>query len=127
MSTQDAPTHYDDVIDSRDVIARIEELEAALEGDDAAEDPDPADVRELAVLRALAEEGADYATDWEYGAQLIRDSYFVTYAEELADDIGAVKRDAPWPCNFIDWDAAADALKEDYTEVNFDGVAYWVR
>jgi hypothetical protein len=27
----------------------------------------------------------------------------------------------------IDWEQAAYELKQDYTEVNFDGVSYWIR
>ena len=110
----------DDVIDSRDVIARIDELEAI-------ENPNMDDADELVTLKALADEASQYAADWEYGETLIRDSYFRDYAEELADDIGAVSKDATWPNNFIDWEAAADALKQDYTSVEFDGVTYWIR
>lgn len=49
------------------------------------------------------------------------------HAQELADDIGAIDRNATWPCNCIDWDEAAEQLQQDYTEVDFDGVTYWVR
>lgn len=71
--------------------------------------------------------GIDYAEDWLYGAQLIRDSYFTEYAQELADDIGAINSDAGWPNSCIDWDQAARELKQDYTSIAFDGVTYWVR
>jgi hypothetical protein len=47
---------------------------------------------------------------------MVLDSYFIEYAEQLADDIGAIGRDA-----------AADALKQDYTEVTFGGHTYWWR
>ncbi len=109
-----------DVIDSRDVIARIEELEAD-------EERDEADNEELAALKALADEAAGYAADWEHGETLIRDSYFKEYAMELADDIGAVPREYSWPASCIDWDQAARELQMDYTSVDFDGVTYWVR
>jgi hypothetical protein len=140
----------DDVIDSRDVIARIEELEGerdnydrykpSAEGnalDDVENDTDasraewaiehPEDAKELKDLTELADEAEDYASDWRYGETLIRDSYFEDYARELADDIGSIKEDASWPNNFIDWEAASEALKQDYTGVEFDGVTYWVR
>lgn len=49
------------------------------------------------------------------------------YAETLAEDIGAIDRNAGWPLMHIDWEAAADALKMDYRQVDYDGVAYWMR
>jgi antirestriction protein len=109
-----------DIIDSRDVIARVEELR-----DMESRDQDETD--ELAALEALAKDAESYSDDWEYGATLIRDSYFKEYAMELADDIGAIDKDASWPCNCIDWDQAARELRMDYTAVEFDGVTYWVR
>jgi pyruvate/2-oxoglutarate dehydrogenase complex dihydrolipoamide acyltransferase (E2) component len=79
------------------------------------------------ALKALADEASGYAADWEYGETLIRDSYFKEYAQELADDIGAINRDATWPNDCIDWDRAARELQMDYTSVDFAGVTYWVR
>jgi hypothetical protein len=110
----------EDIIDSRDVIARIEYLESDEERTEEETD-------ELTALQALAEEASDYAEDWQYGAVLIRDSYFKEFAEEFASDIGAIDRNANWPLCHIDWDAAADSLKMDYAQVEFDGMAYWVR
>lgn len=113
-------TNSQDVIDSRDVIARIDDLQDL-------EVPDEDEQTELAALLALQEEAEGYSPDWKYGAVLIRDSYFKEYAQELADDIGAVDRNATWPANCIDWDEAARQLQQDYTSVEFDSVTYWVR
>lgn len=134
------PSNTDDIIDSRDIIARIEELRAewteATEGDD----PDLYDLSEddwafglgaegaaeMQALLDLVAEGKDLA-DWEYGETLVRDSYFVDYAQELAEDIGAVDPNAGWPNGYIDWERAARDLRMDYTSVEFDGVTYWGR
>lgn len=125
--TRTRPTNNDDVIDSRDVIEAIDDLESEL-AEASRIDPDWDDLtRELATLRDLRDEAADYAEDWEYGETLIRDSYFQRYAEELADDIGAIPSDAAWPLTCIDWQQAARELQIDYTAVEFDGVTYWVR
>ena len=113
-------SNYDDVIDSREIIGRIEELES---NDHSTKSEDD----ELAVLQEMAEEGSSYSVDWELGETLIRDSYFTNYAQELADDIGAVNQDVNWPNSHIDWDAAADELKTNYTTIDFDGVSYWMR
>ena len=136
-------TSYDDIIDSRDVIARIEELESDLEAERerlsiAIALPDHEDTiqghrdqiedlkNELAPLRALAEQGED-VEDWQHGATLIRDSYFEEYAEQLAEELDLIPADATWPATCIDWEAAADELQTEYTSVEFDGVTYWVR
>lgn len=111
-----------DIIDSRDVIDRLAYLDA-LDHKDLDDD----EVRELAALEALAVQGQDYAVDWEHGEALIRDSYFVDYAKELAEDVGAISDELRWPATHIDWDAAAQDLQQDYTAVDFDGVTYWVR
>jgi hypothetical protein len=113
-------SNSEDVIDSREVIKRIEELEEQEERDESEED-------ELKALKSLADEASGYAADWQYGETLIRDSYFKEYAQELADDIGAVNSNAGWPNSCIDWDEAARQLQQDYTEVDFDGVSYWIR
>jgi antirestriction protein len=105
------------------VIARIEELsDRAAEGEGLDED----EAHELKALLSLAEE-ASSSPDWQYGEGLVRDSYFVTYAQELADDIGAVDANASWPNTCIDWERAARELRMDYTSVDFDGVTYWIR
>jgi hypothetical protein len=83
-------------------------------------------LEELWALRQLAEQCEDCG-DWLHGATLIRDTYFKEYAQELADDIGAIDSNAGWPTCHIDWDAAAESLRQDYTEVEFDGVTYLIR
>jgi hypothetical protein len=113
-------SNNDDVIDSRDVIERIEELE----NQDTVDDDD---YDELTVLRALAAEASGYASDWQYGETLIRDSYFREYAEQLAEECDLIPEGAHWPMSCIDWEAAADELQMDYTSVDFDGVTYWIR
>jgi hypothetical protein len=164
---------FDDVIDSREVIARIAELESEIEAEEISEDngaepqldenentivdmvkcgtcgkswndalitertPAPSarcpyesiheEIDELRALIALQEEAEGYCSDWRHGETLIRDGYFQEYAQQLAEDIGAIKSDAGWPYDHIDWEAAADALKQDYTEVDFDGESYWIR
>jgi uncharacterized protein (UPF0335 family) len=154
-------SNSEDILDSRDVIERIEELEsersdleseleeAQEELDELNTDDDLAvyeaaqkrqlaakealdlfdqseDAEELRILKALAEEGSSYASDWDHGATLIRESYFVDYTEELCKDIGDVPQDLPGYLA-IDWEKTAENIKVDYTELDFDGVTYLVR
>lgn len=136
------------VIDSRDVIARIVELEGereaiAEEWTNRAEYPDTTRAnpelltlvewdegdngQDLKALKALAEE-ASGSPDWAYGLMtLINDSYFEDYARELAEDIGAIKGDESWPLSCIDWEKAARELQYDYFSVEYDGVTFWIR
>ena len=116
----DSISNFKDLIDSRDVIERIDDLETD-------EDRTTSEDEELAALKALASEASDYAADWEYGGALIRGSYFEKYAQDLAEDVGAIDRDAAWPTSCIDWGQAARELQMDYTCVDFDGVEYWIR
>lgn len=80
---------------------------------------------ELELLEALAEE-AGGSGDWQYGETLILDSEFESYAETLAEDIGAVPN-PDWPLNCIDWKQAAAELQQDYTNVTFGDYDYWIR
>ena len=97
---------------------------------DALSDWDSAD--ELKTLGDLADElqgmGGDHQWNgaW-YPGYLIRDSHFKDYAMELADDIGAIYRNASWPLTCIDWDQAARELQMDYSSVEIDGITYWCR
>lgn len=123
MTANNQISENDDIIDSRDVIARIEEL-AEL---NAAEEDSEEETEELVALRQLAAEASDYADDWEYGEALIRDSYFEAYARELARETGMISGNETWPLNCIDWALAASELQMNYASVEFRGVTYWIR
>jgi antirestriction protein len=110
-----------DYFDSRDVIGRIDYLESEAEDREL----DEYEQSELNDLKAFADEAEVTAPDWEYGAQFVADESFTDYAKELAEDIGAIDRNAEWPLYHIDWEAAADDLKQDYTEVTLRGTDYW--
>lgn len=130
----------DNIIDFRDVTARVEALRDERDTFDQhqpADGPDwptecSDDAEELARLEKLLEETAGYGGDhqWQgtwYPGSMIADDYFKTYAEDFADDIGAINRDAAWPVCHIDWDAAAESLKQDYSSITYGGVEYWYR
>jgi len=108
-----------DTIDSREIIERLEELRAS---DELTED----EREELSILEALESE-ASASPDWEYGETLIRDSYFLSYAQEIAEEFDLVPSTLKWPLSCIDWDRAARDLQHDYFLVEFDGIDYWIR
>jgi hypothetical protein len=117
-----------DIIDIRDIIARVEELEELQEAGEHLQTPDCELTMLLSVLDDLQGMGGDeqWRGDW-YPVTLIRDSYFTQYAQELAEDIGAVKADAQWPHTCIDWEHAARELQYDYTAVDIGDLTYWTR
>ena len=113
-----------DILDLRDVMEYLEQIEEEGQEEGAGFVHVPEDLEEeIKGLRALIEE----CDDPDKEPTLIRDSYFRAYAQELAEDIGAIGRDLPWPACHIDWEAASDALKMDYHSVDFGGVDYWQR
>ena len=132
-----------DIIDSRDVISRIGELEQeqedhdderreALEGDPEGDhglpwdEEYPDEAEELTALNALAD-AAGGCADWAHGEALISDDYFETYARELAEDIGGLHDSDRWPGSCIDWKQAAEELQQDYTSVEYGDTTYWIR
>ena len=58
-----------------------------------------------AIVSAFGESAA------EEGLILVADSYFVEYAEQLADDLGLIPEAHSWPASYIDWEAAARDLR----------------
>lgn len=120
----------ENVIDSRDIIDRIEELEALRADAGLVADDD----EELRVLLELAEQCED-SPDWTYGESLIRDSFFTDYTHSLVEECCDAPSSIPmlgWPWNVngaitIDWNIIAESAKQDYTCVNYDGVEYWIR
>ena len=136
----------EDVIDSRDVIARIDELTDQLEAEHEAQETtlsfeywlqdennsqNPDDITEYRALLALADEAED-SPDWIYGETLIRRSYFVDYIAELINDCYEMPKEmnsGQWPYRHmtIDYEAAANEAEQDYMSVDFDGVEYLIR
>lgn len=132
-------SNTDDVIDVRDIIARVEQLEPIrqpgavdlgnYDDNHTAQDDLFAELATLeSLLSDLVGNGGDHEwrDEW-YPVTLIRDSYFEDYARELADDIGAVDREATWPNTYIDWEKASEALQQDYSTIEFEDVTYWYR
>jgi hypothetical protein len=133
-----------DIIDVRDIIERVEELQDDREdymkpnrdghltmigADWVADNPEQA--IELATMQAILADlkgnGGDehWDGDW-YPVTLIRDSHFIDYAQELCEDIGDVPRNLPHYIA-IDWEVTARNIRMDYTPTEIGGVTYWYR
>lgn len=126
---------HGDALDLRDLadVARnaIAELEEDYDNEEASSDLNTLvalanDVTMRQVTRdSVADDLNEHGNSYE--PTLIAESHFEDYARELAEDIGAIDKNASWPLNRIDWEAAAEDLKADYTEVVFDGRTYFIR
>ena len=124
----------DQVINSTDIIERIENLESYLDDDECLAEMCHDEIqeyhRELDILRKVAKEG-EGSPDWIYGETLIRESYFTDYIMELINDCYDLEQynSGEWPYRHmsIDYEAAADEAKADYLDIDYDGVTYLIR
>jgi len=129
----DTPFPGQKIIDSRDVIRAIEELQDYIKEIEKLEEDLPTEEKtclddeeeELNTLQLLADEASD-SYGWGEGITLILDSYFVEFIEEECKDLGFISKDFPWWIA-VDWDATAENVKMDYTEVTFGGYLYYMR
>ena len=111
---------YRDVIDSRDIDARISDLQDC-------ETLEPEEKQELLDLECFKYEcRRNGCREWNHGEQLIRYSYFQQYVEYMLTDDGTVPSDIPWYLA-IDWDTTATNIRVDYSSAEFDGVEYLFR
>lgn len=145
-------SNTEDLLDVRDIIERVEELDAihdelydAAHDDDFSPDilaenkarydawvaEDGGESSERATLHSLLDElkgGGDeqWKGDWYAGIPLIHENYFTDYVEELLKDCGELPRELP-SYIAIDWEKTADNVRVDYTDVDFDGQTYLTR
>jgi predicted nuclease with TOPRIM domain len=120
--------------DIEDLIAEKDDLEEEqLELDEEAEDydeqyseletqKDDLDIQ-IEDLKNENLELIEFADEVVAGTTLINDDFFVKYAEQMADEFGVDP--ATWPGNCIDWEAAADQLKADYSVLEWDGYTFY--
>lgn len=117
-----------DVIDVRDIIARVEELELERpESEQQKWDNCDEYATLIDILAELAGYGGDeqWRGDW-YPATLVCDSHFTDYARELLEECGEIPANLPHYIE-VDWEATARNIRTDYTPVEIDGITYWYR
>ena len=132
----------ENVLDSRNIQERIDELEKEIEYERAENEEEEGESKEdkkeeeteekspeqeeLAILLAFKEEVEQCNSEWDFGCTLIRESYFEEFCQQELEDLGTIPKDISWYI-VIDWEATAKNMEQDYSEVSFDGVAYLVR
>lgn len=111
-------------LDIRDLGAELEELSDQIaDGEEPLTDEERDRYEELVALKDQLGE----LNDWRFGPTLIREDYFEEYAQQFAEEVGAIPEDNSWPVYCIDWEWAARELAMDYTSVTFDGHDWLIR
>lgn len=144
---------YLDIDELNDRLSELEDLEEALENaqseyddcrsgdspeldglreklDEAESNFSESERNELKALRELRDEvgsdGGKISTD---GGPFIHCDDFEEYAQELAEETGAIDRANvnEWPFRCIDWSQAAKELESDYSVLTYGGEDYYYR
>lgn len=110
------------LIDSRDVIARLDFLTVldetgALDSDDR--------IEMFALERAIENIDRFSVEGAAAGVTLIRDEFFVEYVQSLAKwcgDIPEANRRSPV---VVDWEATAESYRKDFASLELAGARYW--
>lgn len=125
-----------DVIDVRDIIARVLELHderdeynEKMGSPDAWDGVPDGEPEELVMLEGILSELAGYGGDEKFDGDwyplgLVADSYFQEYAQNLAEE-EQVDTNARWPMDCIDWEQAALELQMDYSYILIHDSTYW--
>lgn len=116
-----------DIIDVRDIIARVEELREMNNSEEESRSiEENAELETLeSLLSDLCGNGGDeqWEGDW-YPVTLIRESYFEESMDEMIADCYDMPKNLP---SFMTVTLDYDALKQDYTECEFEGDTYYYR
>ena len=82
------------------------------------------EIEEITDIEKLEDEVNDYAGDnFEDGVYLIVEDDFEDFVEQDLEDCGYIPKDFPTWIE-IDWEATANNVKVDYTEVTYQGSSY---
>jgi len=143
------------ILDTRDLNTRLEELEDELEGLEEAladaqeelealdEDDDRTEAFEAvadaldALQTFLTDDGLqdelkelrelrDEIPEWQHGEALVPVDDWEEYVQELLEDCGTLPKDLPWYV-VIDWTATAENIAQDYSTIDYQGETYYFR
>ena len=109
--------HYEDQTDDfEDILFEEEEIQSWKED---WED----ELKEIEEIDSIEDE---LGSEFDYGVTLVHEDYWEEYVEELLIEIGYLPIDFPSWIE-IDWEATANNVKQDYTEVEYQGETYYGR
>ena len=106
--------HYEEMTESfEDIRFEEEEIESWKE---YFED----ELKEIEEINSIE---VELGSEFEYGVTLVDVDDWAEYVEELLEDIGYIPKDFPSWIE-IDWKATANNVRQDYTEVTYQGNSY---
>lgn len=80
--------------------------------------------QEIEAIESLEDE--IISDEWEFGIYFIEEDEFEDYVKESLVEWGHISKDFPWWID-IDWTSTAENVKQDYTEVEYQGQTYYYR
>ena len=87
---------------------------------------------DLKSLEEIVEDGEAVIADWNYGATLIKESYFKEYIQELVQDCYPEftedvlnRNEWPYSCVEVDWDMAVRDAKMDFYPISINNVDFY--
>ena len=81
---------------------------------------------ELKEIEEIDDVENELGSEFEYGVTLVDVDDWEEFVEQDLEDIGYIPKDFPSWIE-IDWEATANNVKVDYTEVTYQGESYLVR
>lgn len=78
---------------------------------------------ELKEIEEIDDVENELGSEFKHGVTLVDVDDWVEYVEQDLEDCGYISKDFPSWIE-IDWEATADNVKQDYTEVNYQGNSY---
>ena len=78
---------------------------------------------ELKEIEEIDDVENELGSEFEYGVTLVDVDDWEEYVEELLEDTGYIPKDFPSWIE-IDWKATANNVRQDYTEVTYQGNSY---
>jgi hypothetical protein len=87
----------------------------------------PNEAAELMQLEEFRSQAEDYCDGPFRDVTFIGADRFTDHAKEFAEQIRDMDDDREWPFTHIDWEAAADELKQTFEEISLDGRDFFYR
>ena len=83
-------------------------------------------IDEIEIITDINNLEDEVGSEWEYGVTLIEEDEFEDFIREDLVDIGYIPKDFPSWIE-IDWEATASNVRQDYSEVDYQGRTYLFR
>ena len=81
---------------------------------------------EIDQISRIGEIEDEIGSEFDFGVTLIPEDDFTNYIEDFLEDIGYIPKDFPSWIE-IDWEATAENVKQDYSELEYEGETYLYR